>query len=127
MVEKKLKCPKCERKFSMPAHLARHVSSIHGKKKRKKGKGVAKKRAKKTAKKKPPKGKRRVGRPKGVAKKKVGRPKGSGTVRGKASGPGVAQLLLKMRECYHELLAKRRALDSQLKALARAMKTLRRA
>ncbi len=27
---KKLKCPKCERTFSMPAHLGRHMRTIHG-------------------------------------------------------------------------------------------------
>jgi len=30
MARAKLKCTKCDRKFSMPAHLARHMKSIHG-------------------------------------------------------------------------------------------------
>ena len=28
--QKRLKCSKCDRRFSMPAHLARHVKSAHG-------------------------------------------------------------------------------------------------
>lgn len=35
--DKTLKCPKCSRKFSMPAHLGRHVASTHGGGKRKAG------------------------------------------------------------------------------------------
>ena len=65
MAKKSLKCPKCERTFSMPAHLARHVNSIHSKKAKKK---VAKKKRSKG------KAKPKVGRPKG-AKKKVRRAK----------------------------------------------------
>ena len=34
MARKKLKCPKCDRKFSMAAHLARHKNTMHGGKKR---------------------------------------------------------------------------------------------
>jgi uncharacterized C2H2 Zn-finger protein len=29
---KSLKCPKCDRRFSLQAHLARHLSAMHGKK-----------------------------------------------------------------------------------------------
>jgi uncharacterized C2H2 Zn-finger protein len=35
--QKRLKCSKCDRRFSMPAHLARHVNSAHGSGKRKAG------------------------------------------------------------------------------------------
>ena len=38
--QRKLKCPKCDRTFSMPAHLARHMSSHTG--------GAGKRAAKKT-------------------------------------------------------------------------------
>jgi hypothetical protein len=34
MARKTLKCSKCGRKFSMPAHLARHMSASHGRKKK---------------------------------------------------------------------------------------------
>ena len=29
-MQKKLKCPKCSRRFSMAAHLGRHMSTVHG-------------------------------------------------------------------------------------------------
>ena len=35
MSKRKLKCPKCDRRFSMPAHLARHVNAAHGSKTKK--------------------------------------------------------------------------------------------
>lgn len=35
MAKKTLKCPKCDRKFSMAAHLARHKSAAHGSGKKK--------------------------------------------------------------------------------------------
>ena len=34
MARKTLKCSKCGRKFSMAAHLARHMSASHGRKKK---------------------------------------------------------------------------------------------
>src|SRR5262245_7360425 len=39
---KTIKCPKCNRKFSMPGHLARHMSAIHGISKKRKLKSSAK-------------------------------------------------------------------------------------
>lgn len=30
MARKKLECPECDRKFALPAHLGRHMNSIHG-------------------------------------------------------------------------------------------------
>ena len=69
MAKRKLKCPRCDRSFSMPGHLARHMNATHKRKKRKtakKGKktvGVARKKRGRQAKKR---GVRRVGRPKGV-------------------------------------------------------------
>ena len=35
MAKKTLKCSKCSRKFSMPAHLARHMTSTHASPKKK--------------------------------------------------------------------------------------------
>ncbi len=35
--QKKLKCSKCDRRFSMPAHLARHMNTTHEGGKRKVG------------------------------------------------------------------------------------------
>ncbi len=34
-LQKNLKCPKCSRKFSMAAHLGRHMATVHGAKKAK--------------------------------------------------------------------------------------------
>lgn len=34
-LQKRLKCPKCSRRFSMAAHLGRHMATVHGAKKAK--------------------------------------------------------------------------------------------
>ncbi len=65
--KRKLKCPKCDRTFSIAAHLARHVNSIHASKAKKK---VAKKKA----------SKRKVRRVRKA--KRAGRPPGIGTRHG---------------------------------------------
>ena len=62
MPRKKFKCPKCDRSFSMAAHLARHTSTIHG----------TKRKAKKASKRKAgrrKKGSRRMGPPTSVERK----------------------------------------------------------
>ncbi len=63
MPRKTFKCSKCDRSFKMAAHLARHASSAHGAKKKRKTK---------TAKKAKRRGKKRT-------MKRAGRPKGAGT------------------------------------------------
>ena len=60
MPKKTFKCSKCDRSFSMPGHLGRHMSATHGTKKRKKTTKKAKTRSVRRRKK-------RAGRPKGVA------------------------------------------------------------
>lgn len=30
LLPRTLKCPKCDRRFSLPAHVARHLSAMHG-------------------------------------------------------------------------------------------------
>ncbi len=72
-----LKCPKCDRTFGMAAHLARHLSAGHGKKKAVKKK-AAKRAGRKVARKA---GAKRVGRKRGP-----GRPKGSGKRLGRPRG-----------------------------------------
>jgi uncharacterized C2H2 Zn-finger protein len=62
MPRKKFKCPKCDRKFSMAAHLARHTSTMHGMKS--KTKKASKKRAGRRK-----KGARRMGPPSGIERK----------------------------------------------------------
>lgn len=55
-----VKCSICGREFALPLHLGRHMTSMHGKKSRK---------AKKAKMKRGPRGRRRIGRPPGVASK----------------------------------------------------------
>ncbi len=59
MPRKVYKCSKCDRSFKMAAHLARHASSAHGAKKKRKTVKKAKRRVKKRMMKK-------GGRPKGA-------------------------------------------------------------
>ena len=110
MAKTKLRCSRCKRTFSMPAHLARHMSAIHGKKARGK---VAKGRAKKA--------KARVGRPKGVSSKIGLRPrKGAARI----LGEGSARVISEMQAYHNTLIAQRTSVDVQIDAFARAMKTL---
>ncbi|MFQ5502376.1 MAG: hypothetical protein ACE5EQ_08765 [Phycisphaerae bacterium] len=70
MAKKKLKCPKCDRTFNMPGHLARHLSATHKRKKKKTTKKrtkVASTTRKKRGRRVKQPARRRVGRPKGVA------------------------------------------------------------
>ncbi len=80
MAKSGLKCPKCDRTFGMAAHLARHLSAGHGKKKKVVKKKAARRAARTVGKKRGPgrpKGSgKRLGRPKGKAKR-LGRPKGA--------------------------------------------------
>ncbi len=61
MPKKTFKCSKCDRSFKMAGHLAWHMQSMHGAKKKTKVAKKAKRRGKKRA------------------MKRAGRPKGSGT------------------------------------------------
>ena len=110
---KKIKCPKCDRRFSMAAHLARHLGTIH---KRKAKKRVAKKRT--TA-------KRKAGRPKGAVKKKRGRPKDRGVARRQSMVEGSARLLSGMRIYQSKLIDARNRLEAEISALSEAMNALR--
>ncbi len=74
MAKGKLKCSKCDRTFSMAAHLARHVSTTHAS--RQKKAAAKRKRAKRRVMKKVGRPRtRKVGRPKKRRTKKLGRPK----------------------------------------------------
>lgn len=106
------KCPKCERRFSMPAHLARHMSTLH---KRKSNKNVVKKTRTKA--------KRKVGRPKGKVKKMRGRKVRAGTRRQSMSG-GSALLLAAMRELQAELVGRCERLDAEILAISEATRAL---
>lgn len=114
MAKKSINCPKCERTFSMPAHLARHLNTIHSRVAKKKA--VGKKRPKGRA-------KRKLGRPK-VAKNKVRRPKPKATRRGGVVGGAMARLLAAMRAYQNELASRRNALDAEIAAIDGAMGAL---
>ena len=108
MARASLKCSKCTRKFKMPAHLARHMNTIHA--------SAASKAKRKAA----GKGKRRVGRPRGPA---VGRP--VRTVAARSSmGDAASRLLSDMQTVRGDLLSRRNSLDSEIDGLARAMEAL---
>ena len=95
------KCPKCERSFSMAAHLGRHTNTIHGSRRGPK-----------------PVAKRRPGRPR---KRRVGRPKGSRSFARAAAGDGATQLLSQMQSYYSELTARRATLDAQIAGMESAI------
>ena len=111
MARKLFKCSKCDRRFSMAAHLTRHVHAIHKKTKWK------------AAKKKPRAP--RVGRPK--LTKKIRRRKGRAVAARRPTSDVVARLLTQVRALRAALVAQRRALDGQINATQRAENALRRA
>ena len=108
MARASLKCSKCTRKFKMPAHLARHMNTIHA--------SAASKAKRKAA----GKGKRRVGRPRGPA---VGRPVRTVAARSSMGDPA-SRLLSDMQTFHGDLLSRRNSLDSEIDGLARAMEAL---
>lgn len=138
MAEKELKCPKCDRSFSMAAHLARHVNATHA---RKTAKRVAKKRKaakkRKTVKKrKAVKKRRKVARkpaPKRKVKRKVGRRKvrrkvarakaGRRPVRRQAR-TGAAGLISQMRAHQRQLSARQAELQANITAITAAIEAM---
>ena len=108
MARASYKCSKCKRKFKMPAHLARHMNTIHA---------SAASRAKSKA---AAKGKRRVGRPRGPA---AGRPVRTTAARS-IMGGAASRLLSDMQVFQNDLLSQRNSLDSEIDSLARAMDAL---
>lgn len=95
---RKFKCSKCDRTFSMAAHLARHQSTTHGSKARRKA-------TKKTV-------------VKGIGKRLVRRARRS-VKRVPRSQP--APLLLQMQAYRNDLLAQRAQVISQIDAIDRAL------
>jgi hypothetical protein len=83
MAKKSFKCSKCDKSFSMAAHLGRHTSTIHASPQQKAAARRSKaKKSKKTG---------MAKRTQGVAAKPIGRPKGIATRFG-LKGMGVDQL-----------------------------------
>lgn len=129
MAKGEFKCPRCDRTFSMAAHLARHNSTTHAPKGRKK-------RAKKKTRRR--KAKRKVGRPKGT-KKKAGKRKARGKVRrGKGKkkvrrakvarraarrplARGTAGLIREMQTHQSQLSAQQADLEAEITAITGAI------
>ena len=113
MAKGTFRCPKCDRSFSMAAHLARHTSAIHGA--RAGGRSVKAKASRVKAK---------VRRRKGVGKK-VRRQARPSTVRGRrAFGSESARLLKGMQAHHSQLVAQRTSLDAELDAIAGAIEAM---
>lgn len=98
MARGSLKCSRCNRTFTMPAHLARHMSASHGIKK----KGTGKR-----------------GRPKGSKNRQIFVPGYS-----LASANGASHVLGVMQSYHAQLQERQAALAQEMMVLADAMATL---
>ena len=105
----KFKCPKCDRSFSMAAHLARHVNAIH---RRKKGAATAKKRRVKAR----ATGVRKVGRPTGIRRRKA--------IRTTLARPGAVQLISSMQAYHSDLVARREGIEAEITAIGQAIEAM---
>lgn len=115
MAKQSFKCPKCDRSFSMAAHLGRHKNTIHGPKGGRKAQAKAASRAR-------------------TRKGKRGRPKGSGgkaTRVQRATAPSyrprlqLSGSLLRQMQVYHnELMGERNSLDVQIDGITRAIQAM---
>ncbi|MBU0719584.1 MAG: C2H2-type zinc finger protein [Planctomycetes bacterium] len=106
MAKRKLKCPKCDRTFSMAAHLARHTSAAHA-----------------TGARKALPEFRLTG---GISKtgRRPGRPKGritAGLGRRLTLGEGPVQLVSGLQAYYNTLMSKQQELDAEIAALNTAI------
>ena len=104
MPRSRFKCPRCTRSFSMKAHLARHMNTIHASGTRRKVAG---------------------GRGR---KRKLGR-RGALRAGRHLLGPrvtldGVSRVVTDMRTCHADLLAERANLNAQIDALETAIHTM---
>lgn len=111
---RKFKCNKCDRTFSMAAHLARHQNTLHASKARRKAakkKAIKRKLAKRrTAKRLVKKTIRRVRRP---------------ARRVRRAGPGDQAPLLRQMQAYRsDLLTQRAQVTTQIDAIDRALAAL---
>jgi len=97
----KLKCSKCSRTFSMPAHLARHQSAVHGMKSKRITSAGAR---------------RKPGRPARAARASM--------VSGAGMGPGADRILSEMSSYREQLVAQRESIEEQLGALEGAMSAM---
>ncbi len=111
----KFECKRCKRSFIMAAHLARHMSAIHGSKKRKiSNTNTTKKKAKRSTL------QPRVIRTMAASRAKIG------PIRVFSSAVSGSEGIIDAMQYYHSgLLAQRSSLDAQIDAYARAMETIR--
>lgn len=129
MAEKEFKCPKCDRTFSMAAHLARHTSAAHAAKtakRRAKKRKAAKKRAA-VKKRKPVKKRRKVAgkrAPKRKAKRKVARAKAGRRPVRRQARTGAAGLISQMRAHHRQLSARQAELEAQITAITTAIEAM---
>jgi len=107
MARKSLKCPKCDRSFAMPAHLQRHLNSMHG--------------AKRPSVRAMRKGGRR-GRPPGrpPGRPRVGRPAAAGAL----GSAGASDLIGRMRDYHADLEMRRSSLESEITAVTSAIEAM---
>lgn len=113
MARAKYKCSKCSRSFGMPAHLARHMNTIHAGGRTAKAKIAAR-----------TKGKRGVGRPLGSKTRVSAFSSAQGGRTGVVSSDAGARLLIDMESFHNDLLARRNSLEGEIDGLARAMEAL---
>ncbi len=97
MAKGAFKCPKCDRTFSMAAHLARHTNTIHG-------------------------GGRKAGRAGGM-KRRPGRPPRAAAAAG-AGGDGAIRVLKEMETYRDTLLMQRSSIDCQIAGIESAMNAM---
>ena len=113
MVRQAFKCTKCNRVFSMPAHLARHMNTIHS---ASAGKPANKKRAAAAA-----KGTRKRPKP---GRKKAARRKVAPAATAQPRTSVVAQLVGDMQSYLGELNRQRVAMDAELAAITGALRAM---
>jgi len=101
---KRFKCPKCKRVFSMPAHLARHLNTIHASKQAKAA--AKKKRASKRGKTK-------------LVRKQVRDAKAVPTL-----SRVTARVLKDMHACHTELTRQHTVLEAKMAAIERAIEAV---
>jgi hypothetical protein len=109
---RKFKCSKCDRTFTMAAHLARHQNTVHGAKPKKKT--ARKKLRRRPAAKRPA---RKLARR--AAKRPARKPAGRAAQR--APRRQKAPLLLQMQKYRSDLLQQRAHVESQIDAIDKAL------
>lgn len=109
MAQKAFKCSKCDRSFSMAAHLARHQSTIHSLKRKTGAKASAKK--------------GRVGRPRGRRATVSASPVRMATS-SRMGSEGAVRLISEMEAYHRDLTDQRMNLEGEIEAIAAAMQAL---